>query len=39
MLQDAIKLVKAANYVNAGTVEFLYSPEEEYYFIGAILES
>ena len=34
MLQDAIKLVKAANYVNAGTVEFLYSPErKEYYFI------
>ncbi len=31
---DAIKLVKAASYVNAGTVEFLYSPDtNEYYFI------
>ncbi|MFT7129104.1 MAG: acetyl/propionyl-CoA carboxylase alpha subunit/acetyl-CoA carboxylase carboxyltransferase component [Gammaproteobacteria bacterium] len=31
---DAIKLVKAASYVNAGTVEFLYCPEtNEYYFI------
>ncbi len=34
MLDDAIKLVKAADYVNAGTVEFLVSPEDgTYYFI------
>ena len=34
MYADAIKLVKAAKYENAGTVEFLYSPEKnEYYFI------
>jgi acetyl/propionyl-CoA carboxylase alpha subunit/acetyl-CoA carboxylase carboxyltransferase component len=31
---DAIKLVRAAGYVNAGTVEFLVSPETgEYFFI------
>ena len=31
---DAIRLAQAADYVNAGTVEFLYSPESsEYYFI------
>jgi acetyl/propionyl-CoA carboxylase alpha subunit/acetyl-CoA carboxylase carboxyltransferase component len=31
---DAIKLAKAANYVNAGTVEFLVVPESgEHYFI------
>lgn len=34
MLSDAIKLVQAAAYVNAGTVEFLVSPETgEYFFI------
>ena len=34
MLQDAITLVQAAAFVNAGTVEFLVSPEtDEYYFI------
>ena len=34
MLDDAIKLAKAADYVNAGTVEFLVSPESgRYYFI------
>ncbi|MBT5191210.1 MAG: ATP-grasp domain-containing protein [Rhodospirillaceae bacterium] len=34
MLDDAIKLVKAADYVNAGTVEFLVSPESgSYHFI------
>ena len=34
MLTDAITLVKAASYVNAGTVEFLVSPETgEYFFI------
>ncbi|MDP7546956.1 MAG: biotin/lipoyl-containing protein, partial [Alphaproteobacteria bacterium] len=34
MLDDAIKLAKAADYVNAGTVEFLVSPESGgYYFI------
>ena len=32
--EDAIKLVKAASYTNAGTVEFLVSPEtDEYFFI------
>ncbi len=32
--EDAIKLVKAASYRNAGTVEFLVSPETgEYFFI------
>ena len=31
---DAIKLAKAANYTNAGTVEFLVSPESgDYFFI------
>ncbi|MFA4986071.1 MAG: acetyl-CoA carboxylase biotin carboxylase subunit [Candidatus Brocadiia bacterium] len=31
---DAIRLMKAANYTNAGTVEFLYDLDEErYYFI------
>ena len=31
---DAIKLAKASNYVNAGTVEFLVNPERgEHYFI------
>ena len=34
MLTDAITLVQAAAYVNAGTVEFLVSPETgEYFFI------
>ena len=34
ILVDAIKLVRAAGYVNAGTVEFLVSPETgEYFFI------
>ena len=34
MHDDAIKLAKAADYVNAGTVEFLVSPESgDYYFI------
>ncbi len=34
MLDDAIKLAAAADYVNAGTVEFLVSPEDgNYYFI------
>ena len=34
ILADAIKLMQAANYVNAGTVEFLVAPEtSEHYFI------
>jgi len=34
ILADAIKLVQAAEYVNAGTVEFLVSPEtNEHFFI------
>ncbi len=34
ILEDAIKLASAADYVNAGTVEFLVSPETgEYFFI------
>jgi pyruvate carboxylase len=34
ILADAIKLVRAAEYVNAGTVEFLVTPETgEYFFI------
>lgn len=34
MLNDAVKLVKAVSYLNAGTVEFLVCPEtDEYYFI------
>lgn len=34
ILADAIKLVRAAEYVNAGTVEFLVSPETaEHFFI------
>ena len=40
MYADAIKLVKAAKYENAGTVEFLYSPEKnEYYFINVTYPS
>ncbi|HXN86520.1 MAG TPA: carboxyl transferase domain-containing protein, partial [Candidatus Binataceae bacterium] len=34
ILEDAIRLARAASYVNAGTVEFLVSPESgEYFFI------
>ena len=34
LLADAVRLARAANYVNAGTVEFLVVPETgEYYFI------
>jgi len=34
LLDDAVKLAKAAGYVNAGTVEFLVVPESgEYFFI------
>jgi acetyl/propionyl-CoA carboxylase alpha subunit/acetyl-CoA carboxylase carboxyltransferase component len=34
ILEDAIRLARAANYVNAGTVEFLVSPERgEHFFI------
>ncbi|MFT6435425.1 MAG: pyruvate carboxylase, partial [Candidatus Azotimanducaceae bacterium] len=34
ILTDAVKLVKAVSYLNAGTVEFLVCPEtNEYYFI------
>jgi len=34
ILADAIKLAKASDYVNAGTVEFLVNPEKgEYFFI------
>jgi len=34
LLNDAVKLVKAVSYENAGTVEFLVCPESgEYYFI------
>ncbi len=34
ILADAIRLMQAANYVNAGTVEFLVAPETgEHYFI------
>ncbi|HKK31720.1 MAG TPA: biotin carboxylase N-terminal domain-containing protein, partial [Alphaproteobacteria bacterium] len=34
ILEDAVKLAKVAEYANAGTVEFLVSPEEDaHYFI------
>src|SRR5205085_3568125 len=34
MLADALRLARAADYVNAGTVEFLVDPEaERHYFI------
>ncbi len=34
IVSDALKLVKAADYVNAGTVEFMVSPEDDkHYFI------
>ena len=32
MLTDAVRLVKAAGYVNAGTVEYLVSDEGNQYF-------
>merc|ERR1719182_467535 len=31
--EDALMLVKSANYLNAGTVEFLVEPDGRYYFI------
>jgi len=33
MMEAAIKAAKAANYTNAGTVEFLLAPNGEFYFI------
>ena len=33
MQDDALRLVKGANYLNAGTVEFLVEPDGKYYFI------
>ncbi len=33
MCADAVKLAKAVNYVNAGTLEFLVDEDENYYFI------
>lgn len=33
MQDDALRLVKGANYLNAGTVEFLVEPDGRYYFI------
>jgi pyruvate carboxylase len=33
MQEDALKLVKGAKYLNAGTVEFLVEPDGRYYFI------
>ena len=33
LLADAIRLVDAAGYANAGTVEFLVSPDGDYFFI------
>ena len=33
MMAAAVKAAKAANYVNAGTVEFLLAPNGEFYFI------
>ncbi len=33
MMAAAVKAAKAANYVNAGTVEFLLAPSGEFYFI------
>ena len=33
LTQAAIELAKASKYDNAGTVEFLVTPDEEYYFI------
>lgn len=31
--QSALKLMKEANYINAGTVEFLVTPDRNFYFI------
>ncbi len=33
MCDAAVRLVRAANYTNAGTVEFIVAPSGEYYFI------
>jgi pyruvate carboxylase len=33
MLHDAVRLLSAANYRNAGTVEFLVDPQGQYYFM------
>lgn len=33
MLYDAVRLLSAANYRNAGTVEFLVDPQGQYYFM------
>ena len=33
MMEAAIKAAKAANYTNAGTVEFLLAPDGQFYFI------
>ena len=33
MMDAAVKAAKAANYVNAGTVEFLLAPDGNFYFI------
>lgn len=33
MGQDAIKAAKAANYINAGTIEFVLDQDKNYYFI------
>lgn len=33
MCEAAVKLAKAANYTNAGTVEFIVSPDGDFYFI------
>ena len=33
MMDAAVKAAKAANYTNAGTVEFLLAPDGEFYFI------
>ncbi len=31
--EAAVKAAKAVNYANAGTVEFIYTPDEEFYFM------
>ncbi|MEN6406334.1 MAG: acetyl-CoA carboxylase biotin carboxylase subunit [Thermoguttaceae bacterium] len=33
MCESAVRLVRAANYTNAGTVEFIVTPSGEFYFI------
>lgn len=33
VLEDAVRLARAAGYVNAGTVEFLVTPDGQHYFI------